>query len=173
MRPLPTTYPSYFKNYIQLAEEENVLVALENNFQKASLFFNRITEEQSKYKYAHNKWSVKEILQHIIDCERIFSFRALTIARKETATLFSFDENKYAVQSQANDRTWKSIVTEFKACRQSTLQLYHSFPTEFLLRSGNVGEYTITPLALGYIIAGHAIHHMKIIQERYWDVTVP
>lgn len=173
MRPLPTTYPAYFNNYIKLVQEENLPDALINNAHKASVFFNSITEIQSLYKYANDKWTVKEVLQHIIDTERIFNYRSLAIARAQSGVLLSFDENKYAANSFANKRTWKNLTEEFQAVRQSTIMLYQSFSPECLLRSGKISDYEMAVLAIGFTSAGHVMHHMNIIRERYWDVSIP
>ena len=173
MRPLPTTFPSYFNAYIKLVPEENVMEALTNNCRTANLFFSKISEEQSLYKYSYDKWTVKEIVQHIIDTERIFTYRTLAICRKEPATLPSFDENKYALNSLANRRAMKDLTEEFNAVRQSTILLYKSLPPGVGDIIGKVSDYQMSVLALGFTIAGHVTHHMNIIKERYWDINVP
>lgn len=173
MRPLPTTFPSYFNSYIKLVPEENVMVALTNNSKKAKIFFSFISEEQSLYKYANDKWTIKEILQHVIDTERIFVYRALAIARADTAILPSFDENKYSTNSLANHRSWEDLKEEFQSVRQSTILLFNSFTPGSLIESGKISDYQMSVLALGFTITGHVMHHMNIIQERYWDIAIP
>lgn len=173
MRPLPDTFPSYFKTYIKLIPESDVMEALINHAKRAEKFFNLISEEQSLYKYADEKWTVKEILQHVIDAERIFCYRALAIARKEAIPLPAFNEGKYAAQSFANLRPWKDLTEEFNVVRQSSILLFHSFPKESMERSGKVSDYQMSVLALGFTIAGHVEHHMNIINERYHDVAIP
>ena len=173
MRPLPTTFPSYFNTYIKLIPENEVMDALRNHANRAEKFFSLISEEQSMYKYAEGKWTVKEILQHVIDTERIFCYRALAIARKEITPLPSFDERKYAANSFANQRSWKELAEEFKVVRQSSVLLFNSFTNESLEYSGNVSDYQMTVLALGFTIAGHVNHHMNIIRERYHDIAIP
>lgn len=153
--------------------EEDVMDALTINTQKAKLFFTTISEEQSLYKYSRDKWTVKEILQHVIDTERIFAYRTLAISRKESATLPSFDENKYAENALANRRPWKELTEEFQSVRQSTILLFHSLPPGTLEQIGKVSDYQMSVLALGFTIAGHVAHHMNIIRERYWDVAIP
>ena len=117
--------------------------------------------------YAEGKWTIKELLQHIIDAERIFDYRALCIARKEMNSLPSFDENAYAENSYANTRDWLSLATEFLNLRKSTQDLYASFSAEMLWHKGVANGKIITPLSLGFITAGHFNHHKKIIEERY------
>ena len=150
-----------------------MITALLSNTQKAERFFRSISEEQALYKYADDKWTVKEVIQHIIDAERIFAYRALAIARKETSPLPFFDESKYALNSHANRRSWKDLTEEFQSVRQSTILLFNSFPPGSLELSGRVSDYTMSVLALGFTIAGHVAHHMNIIRERYWDVAIP
>ena len=147
--------------------------ALTSNDQKSKLFFTNISEEQSLYKYSHDKWTVKEILQHIIDTERIFAYRTLAIARKETTILPSFDENKYVENALANRRPWNELTEEFQSVRQSTILLFNSFPPGSLDLIGKVSDYQMSALAIGFTIAGHVAHHMNIIRERYWDVAIP
>jgi uncharacterized damage-inducible protein DinB len=173
MRPLPATFPPYFNTYIKLIPENDVMKALRNQTLRAETFFDRISEEQSFYKYADGKWTVKEILQHVIDTERIFCYRALAIARKEIATLPSFDEHKYGANSFANQRSWNDLTEEFKVVRQASILLFNSFTNENLQRSGNVSDYQMSVLAIGYTIAGHVSHHMNIIRERYHDINIP
>ena len=173
MRPLPNTFPSYFNTYIKLIPESDVMEALKKHAFRAEKYFNLISEEQSLYKYSEGKWTVKEILQHVIDTERIFCYRALAIARKEMAILPSFDERKYAANALSNQRSWKELTEEFKAVRHATVLLFHSFTNESLEYSGKVSDYQMTVLALGFTIAGHVEHHMNIIRERYHDVAIP
>ncbi|MEO5648617.1 MAG: DinB family protein [Ginsengibacter sp.] len=167
MKPSPNTYPPYFNNYIKLISENDVQSALKNQTPIAEHFFNLITEEQSTYKYAEEKWTVKEILQHVIDAERVFAYRSLTFARRDNHILHPFDENDYAAYSNANNRTWKELIEEFMALRRSTELLFHSFTEENLNTEGKASDYTMTVLALGYVIAGHLAHHIHIIRERY------
>ena len=167
MKPPLNTYPPYFNTYIKLVDEDDVQLAIKNQAAVAEDFFNLITEEQSTYKYAEGKWTIKEVLQHVIDAERIFAYRSLTFARKDRNTLPSFDENDYAANSNANNRAWQELIEEFMALRKSTELLFNSFTKENLNSIGKASDYTITVLALGYIIVGHVAHHMNIIRERY------
>lgn len=167
MRPLPNSYPFHFDKYINLIPEEEVIDALNNQEKNAAQLFESISEEQSLYKYAEKKWTVKEVLQHVIDCERIFTYRALSIARKDSNILPSFNENQYAANAEANKRSWKDLLEEFITFRRSTILLFRSFEKENLLLSGQINDYQMSVLALGFTIAGHAAHHISIIKERY------
>ena len=160
-------YKNYFENYTSLVSEKVALPALKNQTQTLSDFFNSVSDEKAMYAYAAGKWTMKEMLQHMIDTERIFSYRALAVARKETVTLPGYDENIYAANSFANRRTWTELTNEMKILRESTLELFHSFTEEMLRNVGNFGAVQGDVNTLGLIIAGHFNHHVNITNERY------
>ena len=166
-KPSQTTYPAYFKNYVDQVPDEDLLTGFENQSAVLKEFLNSITEEKSNYAYDTGKWTIKEVLQHMIDTERIFNYRALAIARKETVSLPGFDENLYAQNSNANLRTWQNLVEEFLAVRSSTEFLYKSFTEEALAASGISNNNPVTVISLGFITLGHFYHHKKVLQERY------
>ena len=163
----PAVYKNYFENYTSLVPEKDVLSALNNQAKTLTNFFNSISDEKAKYAYAVGKWTMKEMLQHMIDTERIFAFRGLVIARKETVTLPGFDENVYAVNSFANRRTWANLVDEMKIVREATTLLFKSFTDDMLNTSGNFSAATATVNTIGSIIVGHFYHHVNITNERY------
>lgn len=166
-KPVEGTYPTYFQNYINQVNEDNVFSALKNQEETITTFFDTISEEKSTYAYAEGKWTLKELLLHIIDAERIFNYRALAFARKEIQSLPGFDENSYAANSYANSRTWKSLCEELKAVRKATQLLFESFSPETLNSSGFANNNPTTVNAMGFIIVGHVYHHVNIIKERY------
>lgn len=172
MRPDPATYPAYFNNYIKLVNGDNIVSIIETQTPKSIKFYQSLTEEQSTYRYADGKWTIKGILQHVIDAERIFTYRALAIARGEKSPLASFDEGLYARNSRANDRSWKSLVEEFTAMRASTIAFIKSVSEKDYDTFGQVNEYKIAVLAMLFVIAGHELHHIQIIRERYFDVMI-
>lgn len=161
------TYPDYFYKYIRLVENENLNDALKKQLDDAAQFFNSIPQEKYLYKYAEGKWSVKEVLQHIIDTERVFSYRSFVFARKDPNTFPSFDENEYAKNSNADNRKWEDLISEFIAVRNSTAYLFKSFSEEQLMQAGKASNYEMSVKALGYTIAGHVVHHINILKERY------
>jgi len=169
-KPSPTTYPEYFQRYINQVKEDDLKLAFKNQMPAAEIFFQSIGEEFSKKKYAEDKWTIKEVLQHLIDAERVFSYRAMCFARKEHQVLPSFDENGYALNSNANNRDWNDLIEEFAATRKSTEYLFNSFNDEALNTVGKASNYTITVSAVGFVAVGHVTHHIKIIQERYIGV---
>ena len=166
-KPSTSNYAVYFQRYIDLVPEQDLLLALDNQLPVIRDFLAVITEEKSAYAYAENKWTLKELLQHMIDTERIFNYRALCIARKETASLPGFEENDYAANSNANSRTWQSLVNEFNVVRESSTILFKSFSAEALHNSGTSNNNKITVDALGFIMLGHFYHHKKVMEERY------
>jgi len=169
-KPSPTSYPEYFQRYISQVKEDDLKEAFKNQMPAAEAFLQTIDEEFSTRKYAEGKWSIKELLQHVIDAERVFNYRAMCFARKEENTLSSFDENNYAKNSNANNRSWRSLVEEFAALRKATEYLYNSFSDEALASVGKASNYTISVSALGFITVGHVTHHLRILQERYIGV---
>jgi hypothetical protein len=166
-KPSPGSYFSYFKRYVDLVPEEDLATAFRNQLPVITNLLYAITEEKSVYAYAPGKWTLKELLQHIIDTERIFNYRALAIARKETVGLPGFDEDSYAANSNANNRTWQNLVEEFLAVRKSTQFLYDSFTADALEASGIASNNPLTVNSLGFTILGHFYHHKNIMQERY------
>lgn len=167
MRPAEGTYATYFEHYISLVEEQDVKNALKASTEHFFSFIDSLPEDKAEFAYAKDKWTLKEVLLHITDAERIFSYRALRFSRNDTTPLPSFDENEFIHFANAGKRTLKSIVEEFKTVRNATLSLFNSLDDEELTRKGISSSQTCTALALGYIIAGHAKHHTNIINERY------
>jgi len=166
-RPNIDDYPIYFDRYISQVPDDDLEQAIKNQSQILPDFLYSISEEKSLYAYAEGKWSLREVLQHLIDAERIFNYRALCIARKETVSLPGFDENTYAANSNGNARTWKSLVDEFMHVRAATDDLYLSFTEEMLWQKGLSNNNVATPLSFGFITVGHCYHHKKVIEERY------
>jgi hypothetical protein len=165
--PSPTNVPGYFQVYINQVEETELFAALNNQTAGISTFLNSITEEKSTYAYAAEKWTIKELLQHVIDTERIFSYRALCIARGEKIALPGFNENDYAANSFANERSWESLVNEFLLVRQSSQILFSSFSNTALETIGTAGSNSLSVRDIGFILVGHLNNHKKVLQERY------
>ena len=131
----------------------------------------KINESETLYRYAEGKWTIKEILQHVNDTERIFCYRALAFARREQSILPGFSENQYAANSHANDLSWSSLLNDFKIARKNSISLFSSFNNDDLNFIGKVSDYSISVRALGFAIAGHCIHHMNIVKERYLSIA--
>lgn len=166
-KPSPSTHPAYFQKYIDLVPEEDITTAFRHQSLILTKFLYSINEEKSTHTYAPGKWTIKELMQHIIDTERIFAYRALCFARKDQNSLPGFDENEYAASSNANIRHWKDLADEFLLVRKSTEILFNSFTDEALNYSGIANNNPATTLSMGYTAIGHVYHHINVIKERY------
>ena len=166
-RPDLSRVASYFHNYINQVPQDDVNVAIHelgNDFLK---LMGSIPADKQDYAYAPGKWTLREAFQHIIDTERVMSYRALCFARKEQQNLPGFDENDYAENSKASNRKWKDMMDEFASIRKATEQLFASFDKEQLESGGIANNKPMYVLSLGFIIAGHCQHHVNIIKDRY------
>ena len=154
--------------YIKLLPDDGlVLKHLKENFKTIKEFVLSLPPDKLNYRYAENKWTIKEILVHIMDDERIYAYRALRIARNDKTPLPGFEQEDYTPFSKANKRSLKNIFREYKTIRNATLSLFASLNKEDLLRIGTANDHPVSVRALAYHIAGHELHHVNIIKERY------
>jgi uncharacterized damage-inducible protein DinB len=165
-RPQADEFPVFYKGYIDTVGDD-VLAELENQIESLPKFLSAISEEKASFAYAEGKWTIKEVLGHMLDTERIMSYRALCFARQDATALPGFDENNYVKHAHFSDRTLQSLLDEFIVLRKSTMYLLKSFNQEELNRSGISNDRPITVRALVYILAGHVNHHQHILKERY------
>jgi hypothetical protein len=175
-KPVPGEYPEYSSVYLDLLQDDGkVLEHLWTNFLAIRAFCYELPPERLEYRYAPGKWTIKEILVHNIDDERIFTYRALRYARNDCTPLHGFDQDAYARVSNANERSLDSIFEEYEAVRRSTIQLFRHLPDDAFMRSGSgieadgsiVNERTVRGIA--YHIAGHELRHFNVIKERYLE----
>jgi hypothetical protein len=166
-RPLPGDYPPFYETYISLVPETDILQVLSHSLQQIKLDLSYIGSDKSDYAYAPGKWTVKQVLQHAIDTERIFAYRALCIARGEQQSLPGFDENQYADEADVSRKHVKDLKEELLTVRLSSIQLFQGFPDPILARSGMANQKPISVLAIGYALVGHWRHHASILQTRY------
>ena len=167
-RPLPGEYKPYFQGYIDHVPDGNFMDILATNTNEATAFFENIPADKIDYRYAEDKWTIKQVLMHITDVERIMAYRALVAARGDNTTpLHSMDDYLYMANSNAANRTIKSLLAEFKAVRGATQQMFETITDEQSIFPANAVTYTVTARALGYIITGHTLHHLKGIKENY------
>lgn len=170
MRPnelLENEFSSFNATYIKALEDVSLMEGLENGLNQLISFISSIPEDKLEYRYAENKWTIKDIVLHLIDAERIFAYRALRIGRGDKTPLAGFEENDYVPNALANKRTIDSLLEEFKFVRNSTLSLFKNFSNEQLLYLGTSSGSTISVRAIGFLISGHQNHHLRIIKERY------
>jgi len=162
-------YASFYQPYIdQINKNDKSLIEnLEDSFQKAFKVLNTMDKEKQLYRYANGKWTIKELVQHIIDAERVFNYRALRFARNDETDLSGFDENDFVTASNANQRDFKELLEEFSVLRKSTIFLYKSFTENTFLLQGKASGSVMSVRALGYVTSGHLLHHLQIIKSRY------
>lgn len=166
-RPDLSRVPSFYHNYINQVPEDDLIPAFNRHGPALIAFLESIPGEKHDYRYAEGKWTIKELLQHLIDGERIFLYRSLCFARGDKTPLPGFEENDYAENSKASKRNWADLLEEFKSVRRSGELLFSSFDNEQLNATGISNNSSNYVLAFGFIIIGHCIHHKKIIEERY------
>lgn len=165
---LVNEYPEYFGTYINKVESEDLIEALEENLDDFTNFIeNIVPDSKYEFRYQSEKWSIKEIVQHIIDAERIFAYRALRMARFDKTPLPGFEENDYVPVSESDKRTMDDLIREFVLVRKSTIELFESFSDEMMKSIGVASGKEVSVRAIGYIISGHCIHHQQVIKERY------
>ena len=162
-----TEYAPHFETYIKLVKGNNLIEELEITLHDFIRFVQNIPMDKFEYRYAEGKWTIKEIIQHIIDTERIFSYRALRFSRNDKTPLPGFDENHYVDNTEANNRSIQELLSEMSAVRHATLFLFKSLSSEQLIRMGVASNKEISTRALGYLTIGHMIHHQNVYVERY------
>lgn len=166
--PTPSEYVPYYFTYIGLVPKEGDIGDYLTS-QKDTLltFFNRISPEKYDYRYAEGKWSLREVLGHILDCERIMAYRALRIGRGDTTPIEGFEQDDYIPTGKFSARSWEAMTAELLTVREATISLLHGMPEDAFERTGTANGNTISCRALFYIIAGHAQYHRQIIEEKY------
>ncbi|MCW5898372.1 MAG: DinB family protein [Flavobacteriales bacterium] len=166
-KPAIEEVPRFYQGYMRLAEGDDVLDALRRASDRAWRTVERMPPGHDGFRYAPGKWSIKQIFQHLIDSERIFAYRALRFARNDATELPGFEEDAYALHADVDHRGFHELMEEHDRVRAATIALFGSFTPAMLARGGRANGQDIGTHALGWIIAGHAMHHMKIIHERY------
>ncbi len=160
-------YHPFYQGYVDLVPSHEIVSELNDSMNKLMEIYTGINESWGDYRYAENKWTVKEVLQHIIDTERVFAYRSMCIARKDPTNLPGFDENTYAANVDCSDRLLSEVLEEFVINRKSIILLFKSFKPETMVLSGTANESSITVGAMGIIVSGHSTHHLNVLQERY------
>jgi uncharacterized damage-inducible protein DinB len=167
-KPRQEEYPAYAHIYMDLLPDDGLILKhLEDSLKTTKKFIAAIPKSRLLHRYAEGKWTIKEILGHIVDDERIYVYRALRFARNDSTELPGFEQNHYAQYSDANERETKDLLDEFTLVRQSTIAFFRSLGEAALLRTGVANGQSVSVRALAYHIAGHELRHMNIIRERY------
>jgi hypothetical protein len=165
--PERTEAAPYYFTYIDLIPDADIVGVLERQLDETSSFFSGISEERSLHRYAPEKWSIRQVLNHLNDCERLFSARAFWFARGFDTPLPSFDQNIAVEASGADDYSLASHLAEFRAIRQATVPFFRNLPAQSWSRTGIASGNPFTVRALAYVAAGHVVHHTAIVRERY------
>ena len=166
-RPESTEFAPYYSNYISLVDGNDVLRTLDGQPAEVRKLVADLPEEKGTFAYADGKWTIKELLSHIIDGERIFSYRVLRISRGDTTPLEGFEQDNYIATSNANNRSFADLLEEFELQRRSNLLMVNNISDEGSKRIGTASDNPVSVRALTYIMAGHATHHINILRERY------
>lgn len=166
-RPAPADFPAFYHRYVEQAPGRDLLEAMDLALERMHTVLANVAESEAQHRYAPGKWSIKEVIQHVIDGERIFAYRALRFARNDATELPGFEENDYAPASMADRRTLKDLLEEYDTVRLASRQLFMSLPIEAMDRSGLANGRSISVRALGWTIAGHSNHHAAVLEERY------
>lgn len=160
-------YGSFYQPYIDICGQKELLEELKGSLNDTTSFFFSIPDDKIDYSYEPGKWTIKELIQHLIDSERIFTYRALRFARKDNTELMGYDHDNYVPESKANRRDYSELIEEYKNVRQGSIFLYESFTEDMLLAAGIANNNSISVRAIGFIIVGHCKHHVNVIKERY------
>jgi len=166
-RPDPTEYAPYFGKYVSLVEGDDIIAALSDQLDDTLGLLHNLSEPQGDLRYAPGKWSIKEVIGHLIDSERIFAYRALRFARNDQRPLPGFDENSYVANSNYGARRLADLAEEFEIVRKGNLYFFRHLGGADWDRRGKANDNEISVRALAYNIAGHELHHLGIIRERY------
>lgn len=166
-RPLEGEYIPYQLNYINRVPDGDLIEILKSTMNDTEDFLLSIPADKLEYRYAKGKWNIKQVVQHLIDTERIMTYRALTFARNDKTELPGFEENDYAAEANTDERKIEDLITEYKAVRHASILLFSSMNDALLNRTGIANRGQVKVKTYAYIIAGHELHHEAIIRERY------
>ena len=160
-------YGEYYKDYIELVQTDSLLEELNSSVSELRSLLIDLTVEQSEFRYADGKWSIKELIQHLIDTEKVFIYRALRFVRNDSQELLGYDHNEYVKQSKVDNRSITDLLDELELQRQLTIHFFTYLDQDELIRSGKANGSNLSVRAIGYIQIGHVLHHTKIIKDRY------
>lgn len=166
-RPEKNEYAEYYERYVSLVAENDVVDVLEKQSAELLELFKSITEERSLYAYSEGKWTIKEVIGHLTDGERIFAYRALRISRADKTPIEGFEQDGYIENSNFNHTPLADLIAELLAVRRANLIFFKNLTADAWQRAGTASENTVSVRALAYIMAGHIRHHVNILKERY------
>jgi len=167
LRPEKNEYAEFYETYVSLVEETDIISALENQPKTLRALLAGVSAEKENFRYAEGKWSVKELLGHVIDGERVFSYRALRISRGEQTPLASFEENEYVAGSNFSNSDFADFIEEFSMLRAANVLLFKNLSSQAWRRTGTASDAEVSVRALAFIMVGHVRHHANILRTRY------
>ncbi len=170
-RPNSTEYAPYYEKYISLVPGENIVTTLTSQIEDTLTLIRGLSESQGDLRYAPGKWSIKEVIGHLIDAERIFNYRALRVARSDRTPLPGFDENNYVENGNFGDRRMAELADEFQTVRKSGVYIFGHLDADAWIRHGVANDSEISVRAIAHIVAGHERHHLGIIRTRYLGIS--
>lgn len=168
-RPESSEYNPYYETYIGKVKGDYFIQNLKEQKFETLAVLSKLTDKDWNHKYAPEKWTVKEVMMHIMDTERIFAYRALRVARNDGTPMPGFDQNDYVPFYNATQRSGSSIMAEYESIRNSTISLFENLSDDDYGRRGEASGSPVSSLSLGYMIAGHEIHHVQLLHERYFN----
>jgi len=166
-RPEKSEYAEYYETYVSLVSETEIISVLENQSAELQKLFAGISDEKGAFRYAADKWSIKELLGHLIDGERVFAYRAFRFSRADKNALAGFEQDDYVLYGNFNDCKLADLVEEFSLLRKANTIMFKNLPKDSWARTGTASNAEVSVRALAYIMVGHVRHHAKILQERY------
>jgi hypothetical protein len=166
-RPHPSEYAPYYGRYINLVPDGSIVDLLERQLDMTSQLLGTVGEKKADYRYATGKWSIKEVVGHVTDTERVFAFRAFSFSRDDKNPLPSFEQDEYVQNSNFGQRTLQSITDEFQGLRRSNILLFRNFDGDMMLKRGAASGFEFSVRCIPYIVAGHELHHVQVLKERY------
>ena len=166
-RPAANEYAPFYAGYISAVPDGDLIQLLDSQRDETMQLLGGLDDAKARHRYAEGKWTIAEVLGHVMDGERVFTYRALTFARGDASPLPSFDENAWAVVSNAGRRALRGLLAEYLAVRSATIELFRSFGAEEFARAGVASKNPVSVRALAYIVVGHEKHHLRILRERY------
>lgn len=166
-KPQTNEYAPYYQRYVDLAPDDDIVGALDAQARETATLLAGLNDEQASFRYAPDKWSVKQIVGHMIDGERIFAFRALAIARGETQALPGFDQDPYVVNGGADERSIADLTEELATVRKGNVMMMRGFSADAWQRAGTASDNRVSARAIAYIMLGHERHHLRVLRERY------
>ena len=167
LRPSTGEYASYYAQYVEQVPEGDLLAVLERQRDETLALLAELPADKQTHRYAAGKWSVKELVGHVLDTERVFTYRALRMARGDATPLPGFDQDVFVAGADFDARDWQGLLDEFQSVRASTLSLLGSLSEENLVREGRASDSPFTPRALFCVLTGHEVHHRRVLRERY------